>query len=709
MPTATVAAVACPKIRTMTFHKTHKVPILLLWACLLTLWSTGAQAVGTRRFVLDSLKALEGGDLTGVAITSNGEVRAGWTLGKAPIPDASSVWCSVVLPDGSVLLGTGSGGRIYKVAGGKVTIAAETGAMAVSALAIGFGGDVLAGTFPEGKIYRIPTSKLDGSEHKPWLELKDTEDIWDLAFDEGSKALYAATGPEGKLYRITAAKQAEVHFDSEEAHLVSVAVGPKGSVYAGSNGKALLYRLTGPGRVEVVHDFDADDVKAIAVAPAAKGGAVYAVANKYSGSFKGLRPKTSSSGGALGTTPQPPKPAKAGKGQLMRFDGRGVAELMLKNDKNHFVTLALDDQAAPYVGTGTDGKVYTVNDNHVERLVADTEERQVGALVLTGRTRFVATTDPVVYHAITGSGGAEAKWTSKALDAGMRAHFGLLEWQGSGALEVQTRSGNTEKPDDSWSAWSPALTKAGKVKSPPARFLQIRATWSRDPAAVLRDVQVAFVTDNARALLTEVTAGDGKSETGSKKVPESGGPPKAASAKLKLKWKVENPDSDKLRYRLFYRPLGGKTWFSILDPGEELTKTDYSWDTAGVPEGRYQIRVDASDELSNPPDRVTKHSLKSHTVIVDNRPPRFTKLALRGGQLQGTVTDGVGPIARIEFALVGGKTWFPIFSTDGVFDEATEAFDLDVSNHVPAGPHLVVVKVYDTAGNVVSRTVSRTP
>ena len=41
-----------------------------------------------------------------------------------------------------------------------------------------------------------------------------------------------------------------------------------------------------------------------------------------------------------------------------------------------------------------EGQVYTVDDNHVERLVADTDERQVGALVLTGATRFVATTDP---------------------------------------------------------------------------------------------------------------------------------------------------------------------------------------------------------------------------------------------------------------------------------------------------------------------------
>lgn len=663
-----------------------------------------ADAVGTRSFKLSDDKSFDGGDLAGVAIASDGTVRAGLQLANAPIDDATSVWASVTLDDGTVLLGTGAGGRIYKVKNGKVSVAAETKAMAVSALALGPGGTIYAGTFPEAKVFKLSAGELDGSEKKPWVELKDTEDVWSLAYDAKKKALFAATGPEGKLFRISDAGTADVFFDSEEDHLVSVAVGSDGKVYAGSNGKGLLYRVNAPGRADVVYDFDSDDVKAIAVAPPEKGGHVYAIANEYKGTLRGLRSSQSSD---LTAKPQSPKPAKPGKGQLWRFDARGVAEQMLDDDDTHFVSLVLDAEGQPYVGTGAEGRVYTVDDNHVVQLVADTDERQVGALSISGKSPFVATSDPVVFHAIKGTGGADAVWTSKVLDAGLRAHWGRMSWRADGALELETRSGNTEKPDDTWSAWSGAMAKPDVVKSPPARYLQIRGRWGRDADAVLREVEVAFVTDNARALITELTAGESKSDTGGSKVPESGAEPDKPEAKLKISWKVDNPDNDKMRYRLFYRREGSKGWFSMLEPSEELTKTTYSWDTQGMPEGRYRIRLEASDELANPPDRVTKHSQQLGGVVVDNTAPVLNGLAMAGNRLKGTASDQVGPIARLEFALVGTKSWFPIFPTDDVFDEASEAFDVDVASLVPSGPHLVVVRAYDAAGNRIERTVSR--
>jgi len=294
------------------------------------------------------------------------------------------------------------------------------------------------------------------------------------------------------------------------------------------------------------------------------------------------------------------------------------------------------------------------------------------------------------------------------LDAGLRAHFGMLEWRADGALELQTRSGNTEEPGDSWSPWSAPLLKPGKVKSPAARYLQIRARWSRAPKAVLHEVKQSFVTDNARAVITSITAGKSSSSSSSKDVPASGGPLDDPSTKIKLEWKVDNPDNDKLRYRVLYRMADRKRWYSPLDPDEQLTKTDYSWDTAGLPEGWYRVRVDASDELSNPPERVTRHSLVSRPVLVDNTAPVLGRLRIQAGRLQAEATDGAGPIARLEFSAVGSKSWYPVFPVDGVFDEATERFDADISDFLPSGPHLVVVRVYDKAGNSVTRTVEAT-
>ena len=87
----------------------HKIARFSL-VSLLLLADTQAAAVGTRRFVLDDTADLKGGDLKGVALDSDGHVRAGFSLGAVPATDATSVWSALPMPDGSLLLGTGNEG-----------------------------------------------------------------------------------------------------------------------------------------------------------------------------------------------------------------------------------------------------------------------------------------------------------------------------------------------------------------------------------------------------------------------------------------------------------------------------------------------------------------------------------------------------------------------------------------------------------------------
>jgi hypothetical protein len=665
----------------------------------ISLLVTPAGAVGTRMFHLDALDDFKGGDLTGVSIDSAGNLRAGLSLGSTPITDATSVWSSVVLGDGTVLLGTGSEGKVFRVTlSGSTAEAATTGQMAVSAMAVAWNDEIIVGTFPEGKLFKMPPGGKGSGAAAAFVTLPGAEDIWGLAYDAKAKALYAATGPEGKLFRIDQAGKAQVFFDSDEPHLVSVAIADDGTVYTGSNGKALLYKLNGPGRASVLYDFDADDVKAIAIA---KSGALYAIANKYTDTF--TAPKRNKAGPP---SPQSTKPGRPGKGLLMRFAKDGIAEPMMDDDETHYVSLAIGDDGMPYVGTGAEGRMYTVNDNHLERLLADTDERQVGAMLMAGKRRFLATSDPVVFHEVKGVGGADAVWTSKVLDAGLRATFGRLSWRSEGSVELSTRSGNTLVPDTTWSAWSAGLTAPGDVKSTPARYIQIRARWNKEPVAVLREVTLAFVTDNNRAVVTSIEAAQrNQTRTLRTGIVASGGEAPRPSSSIKITWKVDNVDQDELRYRLSYRLDSQSTWRDLLKPAEKLTRTDYEWDTNALPEGTYRIRVEASDELSNPPDRALRHSLESGTVLVDNTPPVFKALAMTGRRLTGEIVDGLGPIARIEVSLAGTDEWRPIFPSDGVFDEADEPFDANIGPLVPSGSHIVAVRAYDSAGNSVSRDV----
>src|SRR5690606_36367751 len=103
------------------------------------------------------------------------------------------------------------------------------------------------------------------------------------------------------------------------------------------------------------------------------------------------------------------------------------------------------------------------------------------------------------------------------------------------------------------------------------------------------------------------------------KIRASGGPQTTSvQHEVDLEWRVDNPDKDVLRFRLAYQLLGSETWIDMLRPQERLTKTSYTWDTSSLPEGRYRVRVAASDELSNPPGSVETYALVSNTLVVDN-------------------------------------------------------------------------------------------
>ncbi|HVY24992.1 MAG TPA: fibronectin type III domain-containing protein [Polyangiaceae bacterium] len=662
---------------------------------LFVLVASSAAAVGTRRFVLDDTSEFKGGDLKGVALDSDGHVRAGLALGAVPATGATSVWSALPMADGSLLLGTGNEGKLLKLQNGAVSVLAETKALVITSLTQGFGGSVIAGTLPDGKVMKWEKGKLT-----ELASLKGAEHVWSVAYDAKAKVVYAATGPEGKLYRITQTGDAQVYFDAPEQHLMSVAVAPDGTVYTGASDKAKLYKVTGPGRAGVLYDFGRTEVRAIAVN---QKGEVFAIANDIKSS------SSAPSRARSGESPAQPSGTASktkGKGTLFSFGPDGKPDQLLDDSDEHYTSLALGDDGRPYVGTGVEGRVYTVDAGHTSVMVADAEERQIGALVMAGKDRFVVSSDPAVVHPVKGTGGPDAVWTSKVLDAGIRARFGQLSWDSSGALELSTRTGNTKEPDDTWSAWSNPFTAPGLVTSPVGRYLQVRARFAKDPNAVLSQVEVAFLTDNLRAVLTSVDARGGDGETGDDSPKPSGGPiTRRAESTVNLTWKIDNPDKDELRYRLQYRLMGTNDWFDLLKPGEKLSKESYSWETSDLPEGRYRVRVTASDEISNPPDRVTKDARESGVVLVDNTPPSIDTLAATGTHIKGIAQDGVGPIARIELSVAGSDEWFPFFPADGIFDEQREELDLDVKGLVKALPALISVRVYDKANNFVVRSV----
>jgi hypothetical protein len=223
---------------------------------------------------------------------------------------------------------------------------------------------------------------------------------------------------------------------------------------------------------------------------------------------------------------------------------------------------------------------------------------------------------------------------------------------------------------------------------------------------VVEGLRLHFVTDNARAVITSIEAKSGAGGEGDglkTGLVASGGKANKPSPTVKVKWNVENPDKDELRYRVTYRREGQAIWRDALKPGDVFVKTELDWETTALPEGTYRVRVEATDEIANPPERITRHALESGPVLVDNTPPLFRSLTLQGRRLVGEVVDGLGPIARVEVAIAGTDDWRPLSPGDGIFDDAAERFEVDVASIVAPGNWLIAVRAYDAAGNAVSK------
>lgn len=626
-------------------------------------------AVATRHFTLDNAASLSAGELDGTMVHSQGHITVGVSVARTELEGATLAYSVVRADDGTIYVGTGDAGQIFRIRGGDVSLFAETGQLMVSSLAIS-GGTLYAGTLPEGRIFKI--ARNDGAIEE-LARPEGAEHVWDLVHHDGR--LYAATGPEGKVFAIDAQGRSQEYFDADDTHVLSLALDGD-VIYAGTSDDSLVYRLRGPGQAEVVYDFPGTEVTAIA----ARDGMLAVVANEMPA------PRTTSSKTKATSR-------RNGKGRLWRVDTDGRTERLHHRDAGHFTSVAIDANGTIYVGGGKDGQIFRVGTDRNVATWADVDERQVLDIDASGDQPVFVTGDSAAVYRTSQATPQQAIWTSKALDASYQARWGQLTWRGEGRVEFQTRSGNTEEPDDTWTDWSAAARTPGPVRSPSSRFIQVRARLTND--AVVRAVQVYYLPQNQRTVINSIGL-----KTKASKVRDALPSP---SSSYELVWKVSNPDEDALRYRLRYRQEDQQRWRAMFREDVQHTKAAYTWDTSGLPDGWYVIEVEASDELANPEALTLRTTRQSEPVLIDNHPPRLENVAYRNGRIIGRAVDTLGPIARLEVA-IDGDAWRPILSSDQLLDTADERFEAQLPP-LEAGEHIIAVKATDAGGNWASTEV----
>ena len=735
-----------------------------LLVLLLINFSTAAPALvgGPVVWETSSRAELLNGEARGVSITDTGALMLAPRFTQVFDTEQAYVWSSAMDASGVVYLGTGHDGKIFRVgADGKGALLYDAVELDVTALVVGRDGALYAGTSPDGKVYRVDRE----GRAEVFFDPPDKY-IWSMAvMSDGSLAI--GTGDAGRLYRVRASgakPETSVLVDINETHVISLALDRQGNLIAGTDPGGLVLRVSPEGKVFALFDSPLREIHALA--PAADG-STYALA--LSDAATGPRPVTpvptppqsvgsTQGGGSVSVTitsgdidgvqnaPQfPGQPTQVrsrndlqnARSAVFRIQPDGSADVLWSSSTITAFSVAPAPQGGGVlIGTSDKGRIYMATDDARDTLLVQSSEDQISSFIVRGREVFAASSNQGKLFRFGGEPVNEGTYESPVRDARFVASWGRIRWRGQGQVELQTRTGNTERPDMTWSEWStPYRDPAGtQVTSPRARFVQWRAVL-RAPAGVViggandarvEDVTLAFLPRNvAPEILSIQNLPVGIALLPAVQVPidpnlESSGldpsllgapmqvPPRRAFQRgaVSLQWQAEDRNGDQLEYTVYYRAVG-ETAFRLLK--ERLRDNFYAVDGAALGNGRYVFKIVASDAPDNSLGQALTGERTSEPVDIDNSPP---VVRAEGTPQVGTdgrahvrfvVEDGGGMVKRADVSL-DGEEWRSVFPEDGIADSPREVFVLELPLS-RAGEHTISLRAFDASGNMSSARV----
>lgn len=704
------------------------------------IWETGSRA--------ELLK----GESHGVSITDTGVLMLAPQFKQLFNTEQPYIWSTAVDGQGNVFLGTGHDGRIYRVAAdGRGALLYDAAELDVTALAIGRDGVLYAGTSPDGKVYRITA---DGKAEVYFTP--PDKYIWALALlPDGSLAV--GTGDNGKLYRVRAAgakPEASLLINTNQTHVMSLAVTPQGDLIAGTDPGGLVLRISPDGKAFGLFDAQLREIHALA--PAADG-SIYVLALGEAAS--GTRPQTPSpstqpSDSSTPTTSVTITAMDEVGAALQQAQGAGRSRNDTSNARSAVFRILPDGGAdtiwsstavtafaiAPalhpgsvLIGTAEKGRIYSVTNDGRDTLLLQSSEGQIsGFISRPGEVLAVSSNQGKLFRFSNDVVG-EGSYESPVRDARLIASWGRIWWRGEGKVELQTRSGNGERPDATWSDWSPAYRDpaGNQISSPRARFIQWRTTLhsTANAGSWMEDVSVAYMQRNvAPEVLTITTLPIG---VGLQAMPQAPADPNIESSGLdpalfgvvtqipprrlyqrgarSIQWQAEDRNGDTLEYSVYYRALSEKTFRLLKD---KLRDNFLTIDGATLADGRYVIKIVASDAPDNPTGKALTGERLSEPLDIDNTPPVVRvvgqpQISQNSVRLIFDVEDATGRVKRADVS-VDGSPWNPTFPDDGIADNARERYTIDLPL-AASGEQTVSLRAFDSSGNVgsVSFTVRR--
>jgi len=737
-------------------------------AALLAAFAPSLFPSGTATWEMNSYADFVRGRFEGISLSREGRLSLSPKVETLFTSDQPVIWSVAQASDGTLYAATGHRGRVYRIGrDGKSSLLWTAEQPEIFAIAVDRAGAVYAGTSPDGKVYRIENGKA-AEYFAPKARY-----IWSLAVASDG-VLYVGTGDQGKVFRVDAAGKGEVYYETGQSHITGLAVDSEGRLLAGTEPNGILYRISGKDKAFVLYDSNLPEIRAIVpmadgtVYAAALGGSVAKRAQSAAQAAQGM------SGGAGGVpaatttitveaqntnpggeikppdaTRQPPAPAPASTPQVSTqftpvVDVSGVEKsavyrinpdntvetLWSSKEENVYDLLALEKQIL--FSTDESGRIYGLAADRRVTLVTQTNEGETTRLLPSEHSVLAATGNMGRIYRLGEMPGTSGFYEAPAHDSGTASRWGSLSWRAdvppNCSLRFRTRSGNSAKPDRTWSDWSePVANPAGSpITSPNARYIQWKAEITGTGSGAtpaLTSVTLAYLPQNSPPVVKSINvisqsvatpqapkpSGSSASaytvtvsDSGDTSTTSAGTPtqtlPRASSQQITVSWQAEDPDGDRLIYSVYFRGEEESQW-KLLKGNTHDNSITFDGDV--LADGKYFFRVVASDREANPPPSAREATLISAPVMIDNTPPVVTIGDVRHSgataHIEFEAVDSASALRRCEYSL-DASGWVPVEAADGVIDSLREKFVLDLTG-LTAGEHLIVIRAADSANN----------
>ncbi len=678
-------------------------------------------AGGTEIISFSSREDFADGVLKGVSISQDGRIHLAGSLSELWQDENETMVLDIAVESGgSLLVGTANEGKIFRIKKtGEVELLLDSPEIAVLSILAGHGKVAYAGTAPDGLIYALEPGKTPRV-----MARTGSRYVWDLESD-GKGNIWAVTGDPARVIRYAVSGEETLSLEIEAEHIRTAAI--NGSVcWVGTANPASIYRIDGED-LQLVHSGKEAEISSIAVD--SSGIVWFSAVSSPAISGAEIRP-------GMALKPYENDPKNGEYSFLYRISRNGVVEQWWSTRAIPIFSLQADDDAL-VVACGGQGYLFRIDGPDQATLLGMLDGQPITSIYSVESKLYCGTGSGAGVMVLEKEPVSSGSYESRVFDCQVVSVFGKMNITGTydftGSLRIESRSGNSEEPDDLWSEWASVTPDDSgmQVASPSARFIQWRVhlTASKTvPVPTIDGVELAIVRPNRsprfKALTVyPVSKGVLMDQMGGGKLyrqefadgtrfdyvirnTAGNGLPKGRWFKLRgmrtAQWSVRDPDNDILTHEIAIRPVKARNWV-ILERAYQ--NPIFSFDSTAFPDGEYMLRVTVSDDKSNPVGHSLRAQRISQVFQIDNSPPeihRFTVTPAKSPgsvRISGEVRDKISRIHMLEYS-VDSDQWFSFVGEDGILDSSIETFNLSIK--LDEIPVQVFLRATDLQENVAT-------